>query len=759
MANETPVSLAGRIALAAQGVYAGWFGPGQPQTPQAPPDTKTRAFDYPVTRNMTATPRAQTGSIGFHELKMMADGSYLMRVIIEKMKDRLCSKGWHFQLKKETGEIDSARAERSLKDPRIGALTKFFQFPDGQHTWRKWLRMILEQMLVIDAATLEVQRLQSGKIMNLLPVDGSTINVLIDATGRTPQYPAVAYQQVIMGGNVAINFTVRELVYMPRNIRVNKTYGYSPVEQTLILIQTAILRSIYTLHQHDETDVPAGFMQLPEGISTEDASRFMKDMNSVISDDIRQQVKIWPAPHGSVFQPLKREDPFQKFEEWLARIFCYCIGETASPLTQSSNRATAQQNDDTREESGEAPVMQWVVDEINSIIQRPDMFDADDIEFAWDEMVDTDGLKQAQIDQIYVAIGKTTPNELRARDGQPNLTPEQLDELAPPPPPAIAGGFDPQTGEPIDPKNQPPQPGKKEPKRARNDDQTAGTDAAATTAASKAEGSKKKALKVTIDPQKAWDHKATGAIANTLSALFDTQKTVLAEAVANAYGQRVGAATKADDNVSGANGVVNAIPLTYWQSLIPHVEQALAEIGQQTVADVFAQISLQPSSYASMFQIANTDALNYAHERAAELVGMRVQADGSVVANPDAKWSITESTRQALRSEVEAAFEQNQSPGQLAKVIEQSQTFSPSRAQMIARTETAMAQTDASVKVSTAYGATTKSIQLSSNHDHDDECDEARGLGKVPIDTVYPDGSKHVPLHPRCQCVELMHWA
>ncbi len=57
----------------------------------------------------------------------------------------------------------------------------------------------LEDVLVLDAAAFEVRKTRGGTITALDIIDGSTIKVLIDDTGRMPQPPAPAYEQVIHG--------------------------------------------------------------------------------------------------------------------------------------------------------------------------------------------------------------------------------------------------------------------------------------------------------------------------------------------------------------------------------------------------------------------------------------------------------------------------------------------------------------------------------------------------------------------------------
>ena len=211
--------------------WDGWFNPGKPITATAPPGTPARQIDFSQAQNLNWMPRA-TEPIGFRQLRMFADNCYLMRVIIESMKDRMCTKSWHFRLKAQPGEATAQTKERSNADPRITQLTEFYQTPDSIHSWKKWLRMVLEDRLVIDAATLEVQRTKDRRILNLLPIDGATINVVIDSTGRRPQPPLTAYRQIIKG-LPAVDFQGDELLYMPANVRTHKLYGYGPVEMTV----------------------------------------------------------------------------------------------------------------------------------------------------------------------------------------------------------------------------------------------------------------------------------------------------------------------------------------------------------------------------------------------------------------------------------------------------------------------------------------------------------------------------------------------
>jgi hypothetical protein len=59
--------------------------------------------------------------------------------------------------------------------------------------------MLLEEMLVIDAATLYPRYNRGGALYALDIIDGATIKPLIGEDGRAPESPDPAYQQILKG--------------------------------------------------------------------------------------------------------------------------------------------------------------------------------------------------------------------------------------------------------------------------------------------------------------------------------------------------------------------------------------------------------------------------------------------------------------------------------------------------------------------------------------------------------------------------------
>jgi hypothetical protein len=145
-----PPSVFARLADATRYVITGvspdtWFGPLQPLAPMAPPAVKGRQFDYPFGTNLNYIPRAEDG-VSFPELRGLADALPLLRAVIETRKDQIASQSYAIRPRVHSDDPDVSM--------KIEAVKRFFVRPDRRHSFADWLRMLLEDMLVIDAATI-----------------------------------------------------------------------------------------------------------------------------------------------------------------------------------------------------------------------------------------------------------------------------------------------------------------------------------------------------------------------------------------------------------------------------------------------------------------------------------------------------------------------------------------------------------------------------------------------------------------------------
>jgi hypothetical protein len=183
-----------------------WFGPDLPMAPSAPAGTPPRALDYPVGYNINIQPRNME-PISFDQMRSLADSFDLVRLCIETRKDQVSRMPWAFRLKTQPGAPKRADNTSNSavsgnddeeQDPRLTQLTNFFSYPDREHTWQQWVRLLLEDLLVLDAPVLVPIVSQDGELWSpgkalyaLEVIDGSTIARKIDAMGRTPASPAI----------------------------------------------------------------------------------------------------------------------------------------------------------------------------------------------------------------------------------------------------------------------------------------------------------------------------------------------------------------------------------------------------------------------------------------------------------------------------------------------------------------------------------------------------------------------------------------
>lgn len=156
---------------------------------------------------------------------------------------------------------------------------------------------------------------------------------------------------------------------------------------------------------------------------------------------------------------------------------------------------------------------------------------------------------------------------------------------------------------------------------------------------------------------------------------------------------------------------------------------------------------------AEDFALPSDSIQAWARDRAASLVGKRVLDDGTVVDNPRSEYAITEATREMLRGVVSDAFEGPMTRDEMIARLQDEFAFSPSRAETIARTEISQALIQGNLESWKASGVVDgKEWVLGSEHDVDDECDDAAAAGVIPIDATFPGGFDGPPAHPRCVC-------
>jgi HK97 family phage portal protein len=381
-------------------VFDSVFSPGRPLAPPQP--EPVRLWDFPVGVNTVSTPRAAE-PVSFAELRALADSHDITRLAIETRKDQLEKLDW--TIKSRGARRPDAGAQR-----RAGQVAEFWRRPDGERPFATWLRALLEDLLVLDAPAIEVRRNRARGIIGLDVIDGATITLLFDETGRRPRPPAPAFEQVIHGRPWQL-LTTDELLYLPRNLRPHKAYGFGPVEQIVMTVNIALRRQAMQLQHFTEGNVPPGLLTAPEGWNAEQIRQFQEWFDSVLAGNTAARSRLVWAPSGTAYRAFKEAPYKDEFDEWLARIVCFAFSLPPTAFTRQVNRATAETAQTAALTEGLEPLKGWVKRLADHVIQ--DRMGHRDLEFAWADQRPVDPAEQAKVLDTYVRAGICSINEAR----------------------------------------------------------------------------------------------------------------------------------------------------------------------------------------------------------------------------------------------------------------------------------------------------------------------------------------------------------
>ena len=404
-------SLLARVSQAAKYIVNGsapdsWFGASNPIAPVAPSDVIGRRFDYPVGSNLNYTPRSSE-PVSFEDLRALADNCDILRSVIETRKDQMEALDWNIRVK-------GSKTPTPEQIARMEKLRGFFLSPDKENGFSGWLRQILEDMFVIDAACLYKRKSLAGDLYALEVIDGATINILIDDSGRSPIAPAPAYQQVLKGVP-ACDYTRDELIYLKHNPRSHKLYGYSHVEQVMMTVNILIRRALYQLEYYREGSQPDAFIGLPKEWNQDQILAFQRHFDAMLAGNLSMRRRLRFMPGEFKYQETKTPPLKDVYDEFLARIICFVFSISPEPFVSQVNRATAESSQARAIDEGLVPLQKYVSSLMNRVITQD--FSSPDLEFVWLDTKEQSPLEASQIDVAYVGAGIMTVAEVRERLG------------------------------------------------------------------------------------------------------------------------------------------------------------------------------------------------------------------------------------------------------------------------------------------------------------------------------------------------------
>lgn len=729
-----------------------WFGPGQPVQPYAQ-QVKGRQFDFPVGFNYRITPRGEE-AVSFDQLRSLADSYYLLRLVIETRKDQMV------KLKSDIRCRDDKKPDASDLT-RIAEIKAALRYPDREHTFQTWMRAVIEDVLVIDAPAIEPRKTLTGEPYSLDLVDGATITRRIDEFGRTPAPPDPAYQQ-ILHGIPAVDLSTDDLLYMPRNKRTNKLYGFSPVEQMIYIVNIGLRRDVSKLQYYTEGSIPDMIGLMPEGWATEQIKEFQQYWDSLLEGNtaFRRKARFIPAVEKLEF--TKPELLKDQYDDYLVRVVCYAFSVSPNALVQAVNKGTGQTVQEAALEEGLYPLMLWFKDLMDLILAK--YFNQPDYEWIWSDEIEEDVVKRATANKLNIEGGVRTINSVKEAEGEDTVPGGDIpfivtsggvfliteEGLKPVVGGAAPGGFAP-TGPAPAPKLTAPPAAPKPPQSSAPKPGEAAT-------AGEGPAVEKRGPKVLRTAKAPSARRLALAVGSRIERLLKHEGSRLAHTISNdvpdlSTPSRLKKVAGDDDAFDEVNAgiVADGIEFGGWSVIVSDMEDALEEVGRDTVRIMLARLGMADNVDA--VNRANDAVVEYARTRSAELVGMRRTAEGGLVPNPNASMAITETTRNDIQRLITQAVEDGMTRAELRDAIMEAGAFGADRAAMIAHTELSFANANANWESWKASGAVSKKRWLKSDdHAIPDECDLNEEAGDIPLDEPFPSGDMMHPAHPNCEC-------
>jgi hypothetical protein len=392
-----------------------------------PPEVQPRVWEYAPGFNVGQLPRA-TEPISFAQLRSLANLEDITRMAIETRKDQVEKIPFTARLTPIRGEAKSETKARAQEDDRLDEVNSFLKSPGRvlyyplvngqpgapqlkQMPWNGWLRALLEDLLVVDAPAVMVRRNLKGGPFSFDVMDGALWKPVLDNNGH-----ATSYQQWLYGVP-GETLGPTELIYMPRNPRPSRAYGFSPVEQLVFTINLLLRRESKQLAHYTAGNIPEAVLRMPETWNPDQIEKFQKNFDAYVSGSVTSRSKMLFMPGGSTPVQLLGQDSLKTEEdEWWARKVAYAFSLSPMWAVKQQSRAQSESVQEEALEQGLTPLLDFLGTLLTQLVTVG--FGYQDVEVVSEFRRDIDPKVQAEIDKTHSTIGAVSINEIREAAGR-----------------------------------------------------------------------------------------------------------------------------------------------------------------------------------------------------------------------------------------------------------------------------------------------------------------------------------------------------
>ena len=333
------------------------------------------------------------------------------RRAINTIKDRIAGMRWRVQAKPTAQELPDA-------DARIRILTRNFDAPNPDDSFRSLAEQVLEDLIVGGFGAMEVEATgDAANPLALFPVDGATIRMRADWDGMPG---SVRYEQVTgkAGPDANILLTDEELLYMRLNPRSFTPFGLGRLEVAFETINSFLGANRYAGRLASNSVVEYALWL--QSATPEQHERLIRWWQDEIEGTGRVPIlSVENKPEVLRFGGGTDADLRLQWQEFLLRIIAdaFDLPPQSLGLERDVNRSTAAEMNDAAFRQAIVPTARLFAEYLTrgAISKR---LGWDDLEFVFTDVDSSgDAMEEAQIQQILIQTGVLTVNEVRRMRG------------------------------------------------------------------------------------------------------------------------------------------------------------------------------------------------------------------------------------------------------------------------------------------------------------------------------------------------------
>jgi hypothetical protein len=401
--------------------------------------SQSRAFSFERRKRLPyllSKGLSKPGRVSFDVLRRAVNSVHAARICVNVLKEKVIKTKWNIQAIDPKKEVDPKRLEQ---------VQNFFKYPNQNETFRTLLNKILEDLLILDVATMEKTRFENGVLAEIHHVDGATVrpvfdehgnnDVLVPIVGKDEKIRdlPVSFVQVMNSnpwggremGDLVAAWPKKDFVSFnmhPQGSMDYFGYGMSPIEAVLGVVGNILNADNFNGTYFEEGSFPPAILQLKANIDPRELESLREYLYAELAGRFHRPA-IFAGDMDMDVKDLKnitqRDMQFMQYMEFMIKLLAAAYGLSGQDVGLSGdiNKTDSETQKDLSQAKGYGAILSLLKDEFNQQIIWKD-FGYDDIEFEWIAPDTEDPTASMDIYTKGVEDGLYTINEVRKKLGE-----------------------------------------------------------------------------------------------------------------------------------------------------------------------------------------------------------------------------------------------------------------------------------------------------------------------------------------------------